>query len=184
MINTIKSIDKEIILSVDKYFTNEVLLSFFNFFSTIGHYALVWFFLFIIISFHKKEKALWLFWGISFAALFLLSELLLKNLICRPRPFIELSSLNIVTSKPSSFSFPSSHALFSGASLYIFFKIEENIFFRTAVFLLSILISLSRIILKVHYPSDVIAGFFLGIFMAFMVKITLNKIYSKDKIKK
>jgi membrane-associated phospholipid phosphatase len=35
------------------------------------------------------------------------------------------------------------------------------------IFLLSLAISVSRVILKVHYPTDVFAGYILGFMIAF-----------------
>jgi membrane-associated phospholipid phosphatase len=89
---------------------------------------------------------------------------LLKNGIARPRPSLEhLVHVN-------SYSFPSGHAMV-GSILYIliaYFLIKEvksrssKMIIGVAFGLLLLLIGASRIILQVHYPSDVIGGFALG----------------------
>jgi undecaprenyl-diphosphatase len=78
----------------------------------------------------------------------------------RPVPFFD-------TPLPSSYSFPSGHALFAlcfyGALAWIFASMIrkhwlKSLIWVAAVFLV-LLIGISRIYLGVHYPSDVIAGY-------------------------
>jgi membrane-associated phospholipid phosphatase len=89
---------------------------------------------------------------------------LLKNLFVRPRPDLE----HLVDVK--SYSFPSGHAM---VGMIVYFMIayllmEEaksksakiTIAVITAILLL--LIGASRIVLQVHYPSDVLGGYALG----------------------
>ncbi len=89
----------------------------------------------------------------------------LKDLFDRPRPLTPL--LEPVT----GLSFPSGHALcsmtFFGLLIYFAWKRIKNIYWRVAVTgILSFtifMIGLSRVYLRVHHASDVIAGFALGI---------------------
>jgi len=90
---------------------------------------------------------------------------LLKNLLQRPRPTNSLIPVE-------DFSFPSGHAMMSiiffSVLLYSFKDdIKKPIFkrlFITGNILLFILIGFSRIYLNVHWFSDVVAGFSLGLF--------------------
>lgn len=89
---------------------------------------------------------------------------LLKNIFQRLRPETPLLE------QVRGFSFPSGHALFAvtffGLLIYIAWREFKNIWVRTiAILICSILIfliSLSRIYLRVHYASDVIAGLAIG----------------------
>jgi undecaprenyl-diphosphatase len=90
---------------------------------------------------------------------------ILKNLFGRPRP--EDPLLRTV----SGLSFPSGHALLSvafyGLLIYLVWKNIANIWLRwtliVLLLLLILIIGLSRIYLRVHYASDVLAGFAMGI---------------------
>lgn len=88
----------------------------------------------------------------------------LKLIFERPRPPYP------ILYPESGFSFPSGHATFSfvfyGALAYLIYHTKLSKFWKTflIIFLLmlSLSIGLSRIYLRVHYPSDVLAGICLG----------------------
>lgn len=88
----------------------------------------------------------------------------MKFFFQRARPDIPLLE------KVSGFSFPSGHALMSvafyGLLIYIVWKEIKHPWLRailiSLLFLLIALIGFSRIYLRVHYASDVIAGFAVG----------------------
>lgn len=89
---------------------------------------------------------------------------LLKDMVGRPRPEVE----HLVDVK--SLSFPSGHAMV-GIILYLFIAYlilkhveNKNIRMLGAVLagILILLIGMSRIVLHVHYASDVVGGYALG----------------------
>ena len=85
----------------------------------------------------------------------------IKQLIGRRRP--ELPGLPALTGTPTALSFPSAHAStsFAGARLYVRLGLPALPLYALATGL-----SLSRLYLGVHYPSDVLAGAALGTLLA------------------
>lgn len=91
---------------------------------------------------------------------------LFKNLFARPRPEILTPEL-----LPASFSFPSGHAFLSaavyltlGALLtWIIPRRRTRAFVLATALLLTVVIGISRVYLGVHYPSDVLGGWTLGL---------------------
>lgn len=121
------------------------------------------FILIIILLIKKKKQLAWHTLVIALSSLGLMS--LLKNLFRRKRPDHPL--VDGVT----NFSFPSGHAFMSVAfyGLLIWLVLQYSkkqstrvllIFFLS---LLILLIGFTRIYLRLHYTTDVIAGFCFGI---------------------
>lgn len=86
---------------------------------------------------------------------------LLKNLIRRPRPSDAGESLHAFIQPSDRFSFPSGHtaAAFVMASLVL---IHYPAWMLPAL-VLAPAIGLSRVMLGVHYPTDILAGAVLGV---------------------
>jgi undecaprenyl-diphosphatase len=112
--------------------------------------------------------------------------LLLKNLFRRKRPLAPL--LKAV----KGLSFPSGHAImavtFYGFIIYILFHTVSNDavkYFLTVLLVILIgLIGFSRIYLRVHYLSDVLAGFIIGLLWLFVSIAVLNRVEDFIKEKK
>jgi membrane-associated phospholipid phosphatase len=110
-------------------------------------------------------------WGVVQLLVVMAGALVLSNglkwLIRRPRPD-ELYP----DTMPASFSFPSGHSLFAcvfyGALAIIAARRATSPRAKLAIWIaclaMILLIGLSRIVLGVHYPSDVLAGYFAGAF--------------------
>jgi membrane-associated phospholipid phosphatase len=110
----------------------------------------------------------------------------LKNLFDRDRPLVPLLE------EARGLSFPSGHALMSvtfyGLLIYIVFKGFKNKAFKwtliSMLLLLILTIGFSRIYLRVHYASDVIAGFCVGLLWLVICVWILNKLenFGKQKV--
>lgn len=130
------------------------------------HYFLIPLCLFLIVWFLFVKPHKW--YSITVPAISISSVslmLLLKQIFERPRPLIPLLEA------ARGFSFPSGHALMSttvyGLIIHICWKeVRQPILRWLLVITFSLLIlsiCLSRIYLRVHYTSDVLAGISLGI---------------------
>lgn len=81
----------------------------------------------------------------------------------RPRPFSVLPVHQLLTD--SAWSFPSGHAtfFFAMATAVYLYNQKWGVFF----FIATILITISRVIAGVHYPSDIVGGAIIGIAVAY-----------------
>jgi len=92
---------------------------------------------------------------------------ILKILIHTSRPFLILSNVQPLFPE-TGYSFPSGHAtFFSALAVSIFFRSKKAGY----VFIFcALLIGIARIVAGVHFPIDILAGFMLGVAVAFLAK--------------
>lgn len=99
---------------------------------------------------------------------------ILKLLFHEPRPFIALQNVHPLVSETPYTSMPSAHAAF-------FFALATAIFLydrRAGIFFYSCaaLIAVSRVIVGVHFPADVLVGALLGTGIAWIIHKALSNI--------
>ena len=129
--------------------------------------------LFLIIIKNKKMAA-----SISLNLILItLLNILLKNIVQRPRP-IDYRLIEEV-----GYSFPSGHSMISmafyGFIIFLIFRYGKNknkVFWEVLLGIIIFLIGISRIYLGVHYASDVVAGFLIAIFYLFVYITVILKI--------
>lgn len=114
---------------------------------------------------------------------------MIKNIVLRVRPYMAHEGIDVLQvveadADPADiiqqgFSFPSGHSA-TAVSLYGSIGRElKKKWMWTLVVLLALLIGVSRFIVGVHYPTDVLAGWAVG-FAAIGVNILLEKFVRKE----
>ncbi|MFZ3088142.1 MAG: phosphatase PAP2 family protein [Methylotenera sp.] len=88
----------------------------------------------------------------------------LKGKTLRPRPYEVRQEINLTGMPLDKFSFPSGHTLHA----VLFSVVALSYYPQLAVILVpfTIMVGLSRVVLGLHYPSDVFAGALIGAAMA------------------
>lgn len=165
--------------------TNTAVIQFFTFFGSHLFLVPAYFIFFGWFFFVKNNK--WYF--IKFATIAISNLLLmfgLKYMFNRPRPLIPLLK------QVPGLSFPSGHAFMSftffGLLIYLVYREVKNVWVKwiTIVFLLGMIffVGLSRVYLRVHYISDVLAGYCFGLLSLVIMLWLLHQIekYNKKKL--
>lgn len=98
---------------------------------------------------------------LALAGSLVINNLILKNLVARPRPYEMVAGLMPLIPRPADYSFPSGHTGSSfAAAVVLYGQLPKK--WGIAALVLAVLISISRLYLGVHYPSDVLAGALIG----------------------
>ncbi len=110
--------------------------------------------------------------AVLIAASDILSETL-KLVFARTRPFEALTDVHTLDwdglTSASGFSFPSGHAVRAFAvGFYLLYSSQWR--FRIPALVVPILISLSRVYLGLHWPSDILGGAIIGVAIAVIVR--------------
>jgi undecaprenyl-diphosphatase len=87
------------------------------------------------------------------------SNLLLKEVIQRPRPYLDLEGVRQLVGSGGG-SFPSNHALNNAAAAAIIGSLYPRWAWLAAS--VALVIGFSRVYVGVHYPSDVLGGLAIG----------------------
>ncbi len=100
----------------------------------------------------------------------------LKLAFGRVRPCGCLANVHaLVFSAPTDPSFPSGHAAGAFAvAAFVAFEARAHVAAKVALFAVAAAIGFSRIVLGVHFPSDVLAGAMLGVVIVVAVKKIRN----------
>lgn len=88
----------------------------------------------------------------------------LKLTLVRERPFASYAEVQLFSRPMDRYSFPSGHTLHATAFMVMLASYYPALFWPMLP--LAISIALSRVILGLHYPSDVVAGAAIGFVLA------------------
>lgn len=133
------------------------------------------------IFFIKKRLYYKFLFFVSIPIITFLINCIIKLLIKRPRPPLELQISSI---HPDSFSYVSSHSLVTiclwGMVIICLCKFCKNLMLRNAGIFISVIwiifVGLSRIWLGVHNPSDVLGAYLLGLSLLMFYAVMFFKL--------
>lgn len=105
-------------------------------------------------------------------------NVVLKPIFARVRPCNLYDEIELLINRPTDFSFPSMHTATSFSVAVILYRYDKRV--GAPALVLATLISLSRVYLRVHYTTDIIAGAILGCAFALLFYYLFFKFRRKD----
>lgn len=169
MINTIKTLDERILLKISKLhrpFLNKLMVAI----TTAGNTGTIWLLIAVpmLLNSSVRNKGIKLILSLLLTGF--MGEIVIKRLVGRIRPSKLIEPEKLLIKKPITYSFPSGHTSSSFAAA-LTISLNYSLTFAVLAFALAGAIAFSRLYLRVHYPSDILAGGALGIICSLIVKV-------------
>lgn len=164
----ITNLDGNILLWIQEYLREDFLNPLIIFITTLGNAGMIWIAASVVLLCIPKTRKAGVLVILSLVISYIINNLILKNAVARPRPWVDVEGLSILIGKPHDFSFPSGHASSSFAAAVVIYKMLPARCGVPAV-ILAAAVALSRLYVGVHYPTDVLLGTISGIIIAFGV---------------
>jgi undecaprenyl-diphosphatase len=179
MLEFLWNLDGNILLFLQEYVRNPVLTPVMKVITTLGNGGAIWIALTILLLAIPKTRKIGCMSLIALLGTLLVNNMLLKNLVARTRPYEVIEGLTYIVRKPSDYSFPSGHAGCSFSAACIMYRRLPRRYGVPAL-ILAILISVSRLYVGVHYPSDVLFGVISGIAISYAAEVIGGRIWKAD----
>lgn len=143
----------------------------------LGDAGAFWIALSLILLIFKRTRKLGLACAFALVCSLLITNLGLKNLFARERPY-NYRDIVLLVPERTDFSFPSGHTSAAFAVAYTLLK-EKFTIGKIKVYIPALILAgmmaFSRMYLYVHFPSDIIGSLFIGYLCSYLgIKMALK----------
>ena len=157
--------DSGILLWIQDSLRSGFLTPIMNVITHLGDKGILWILLTIALLIVRKTRKLGVLCAFSMLLGLCVTNLVIKNWVARVRPYELIDGLECLVGVQKDFSFPSGHTTNSIACAWVLFRRTPKKWGVPAL-VMAVLISLSRLYVGVHYPTDVIGGAIIGLICA------------------
>lgn len=168
MLTAILAADGNLLLWIQDNLRTDWLTPFMIRFTHLGDHGIIWIVIGVILLFPRKTRRAAITALIALICAHLLCNMVLKDYVARIRPYDVIAGLNCIIGRENSWSFPSGHAMTAFAFAVAIYKSRPKRL-GIPIMIIAVAISVSRLYVGVHYPSDVIFGAVLGALIGLLV---------------
>lgn len=176
MLDSLLLLDGNILLFIQEFLRNPLLTPIMKAITTLGNNGLIWILLTLLLLAIPSTRRVGCMLTAALLGTLIINNIILKNLVARTRPYEVIEGLTYLVKKPTDFSFPSGHSGCAFAAACIMFRRLPGKYGVPAL-ILAIVISLSRLYVGVHYPSDVLFGIISGIVISYVAEWIVGKLW-------
>ncbi len=162
MFEMIQPLDNSILLWIQENLHSSILDTLMVAYTTLGNASLMWLLIAAIMVYFPKSRKAGIMVLFALILGYLLNNEFLKELIERPRPWVDLAGLEPLIHAADPNSFPSGHTCSAFAAAGIICRTLPKKWGLISV-IAAVLMGFSRMYVGVHYFSDVLVGAAIGI---------------------
>ncbi len=178
ILDALANIDGKLLLLIQNHLRIPELTPWVVRFTKIGNLDLIWIGIAVLLLIPKKTRRTGVLTLVSLLATFCLVNLFLKGYVDRARPAEVVSGLTCLV-KTRDASFPSGHAAAAFTAGTVIYKGTRK-WVGVPCVILAVLLSLSRLYVGAHYPSDVLCGAAIG----FLIGMVIFWLFGERKFKR
>ena len=164
----IQQLDLSVLLFIQEHLRFAWMNDFWEFITHFGDGGIFWIVLPLALMIPKRTRKAGIVAACSLLLGFLITNVTLKPLVDRVRPYNYSDVIIPLGRIPVESSFPSGHTCASFACALIYVRMLPKKC-GISLLVLAVLISLSRLYLCVHFPTDVLGGFLVALFSSMLV---------------
>jgi len=154
-------LDAAVLLWIQEYLRGPLMDAFFIFYTTLGNAGLMWLILSVVMLFFKRSRRAGATALLALAVGFVFTNVILKPLVCRTRPWLVVEGLTALIVENDPHSFPSGHTCAAFAATCAWRPYLSKRWGNIAL-VCAALMGFSRLYVGVHFPTDVLAGALVG----------------------
>ena len=159
--NTLNILEADLLLWVQNNFRTGVLNPLMHYASEINNSGMLAIGMVVVLLVWKTYRMVGITAFTSLLSEFLLVNVLIKQIVARPRPYVVNEALAVLGTVPTDYSFPSGHTASAFAVASVMLLCMPRRYGIPAVVIAAI-VALSRLYNVAHYPTDVLAGMLIG----------------------
>ena len=170
----------EIIKYINTHFSHPIMDGIFKFISFLGDKGWIWIVIALVLVCIPKTRKAGVCTSIALVLCLLITNLCIKPLVDRLRPYEVETTLKLIIPSLSDGSFPSGHTCASFASVFTISKYYKK--WAVPLYVFAFLMGVSRLYLMVHFPTDVIAGALFGTLFGYGAYLITERIWLKRNL--
>lgn len=179
MLDVIQNWDQQVLEFIQANLRSDWLDPIMVFLSFLGNGGLLWIVIAVLLLGFRKHRKTGLTMGFALLLGLFFGNLIIKNVVARPRPCDVKPIMDMLIPRPSEYSFPSGHTLSAFECAFVLFFYKKS--WGIPALCLASVIAFSRLYLYVHFPTDILAGILVGLGTA-LLAMTLWKIPALQKV--
>ncbi len=185
MIDAIQSWDESALVWIAEHLRNSVLTPVLSFYTQLGNHGLLFIALAALMLLFRATRKAGAAAGAGMFLGLLVTNLTIKPLVMRPRPWITIPDFTALVAEHDPNSFPSGHSCCAFAFAVALAVVLPQKWAKALALAAAAVMALSRLYVGVHFPTDVIVGTVIGtlcgLFGAWVVRAVIRRYESRKK---